>query len=76
MTLLVHGVTITLVNLCLGTGNWEWNANNIELGYLANPDKMGENRIYTSHNAYLYTNTQVSFNTYDSHGFHDSVHVI
>lgn len=47
---MVHGVTIILVVL---TGNWEWNTNDTERGYLANLGKMGKNTVSISHNAYL-----------------------
>lgn len=45
MNLMVHGVTITLVIL---TGNWEWNANDTELSYLANLGKMAKNIVSIS----------------------------
>lgn len=59
--------------------NWKLRVkHDIELGYLADLNKMGKNTvyIYVSHNAYLYTNTQVSLHTYESNGFHDNVHVV
>lgn len=37
---------------------------------------MGKITAYVTHRKYLYTGTQISFNTRDSNRFHGNVHVV